>query len=462
MLQLSPARKNKINLADYNSAQDIVNRTLMSDFTPFDLEVLGEILYSPLKISIKKLARTLDAPEAKLRPILEVFAKAELLSIDGDSVLVDKEMRKYFEFQIVRFDSEFRPDLEFMQGLLRRVPIHVLPTWYSLPRSSNNIFESVLEKHLLSPQIYQRYLLDLNFGDLRIQGILDDVLASPNFRVSSSDLIAKYNLSRPDFEEIMLLLEFNLACCVYYIKEEDHWHEVVTPLYEWAQYLRFLKETEAPIIPDTSRIVKRRERDYAFLEDATAILSAIQKKGIPFDPATLGPICKVSPDTGGDYLNHLVEKICLVRLAEKANGKLVSLDNAKEFLEMNWESKALYLYRHTQNKLLSTSFAPEVATERNVRESEKTIRRVLHGGWVYADEFIKGALIALTERSVIMLKKTGKHWVYVLPIYSETEKELMKAVIFELLFEAGLVTVGTLDGRDCFAVTSFGRFFFEE
>src|SRR5574338_19380 len=101
MLELSPARKNKVNLADYNCQQDIENRILMSDFSTLDIEVLEEILYSPLKISLKKLSLT------------------GLVSIQDDAILVDKEKRKYFEFQIHRFDSQFKPDMEYIQGILR-------------------------------------------------------------------------------------------------------------------------------------------------------------------------------------------------------------------------------------------------------------------------------------------------------------------------------------------------------
>jgi hypothetical protein len=61
-----------------------------------------------------------------------------------------------------------------------------------------------------------------------------------------------------------------------------------------------------------------------------------------------------------------------------------------------------------------------------------------------------------------MLKKTGKHWRYTLPVYSEDEKNLIKATIFEWLFETGVVATGTCLGRDCFCVTPFGRFFFED
>ena len=97
-----------------------------------------------------------------------------------------------------------------------------------------------------------------------------------------------------------------------------------------------------------------------------------------------------------------------------------------------------------------------------MREAEKSIKRVLHGGWVYFDDFLKGVLVPLNEQSVVMLKRTGKHWKYTLPIYGDEEKAILKATIFEWLYEMGMVMTGTCQGKDCFAVTHFGRFFFDE
>jgi hypothetical protein len=445
MLELSPARKNKVNLSDYNCEVDIANRMLMSDFSAFEYDVLEEILFSPLKCSLKKIARNMVSEEAELNPILQKLIGAGLLSIQDDAVIVDKEKRKYFEFQMTRFDPDFKPDMEFLQGILRKVSIHFLPSWYSISRSSNNIFESIVEKYLLSPQIFQRYMMELNPGDPRICAIIEDVFSAPDSKVSSSDLIAKYNLSRRDFEEIILFLEFNFICCLTYEKEDDHWLESVAPFHEWHEYLRSMKATEAPTIPE-ERVSRTSERDFGFIEDLSALLLLAKKAPLPLDSAD----------------SHLTEKLCLIQLAERKGGRLVALDTASDWLEMSLENRALHLYRHPLNRLLNDSIPADIATERNIREAEKSVKRVLHGQWVFFDDFIKGVMVPLSENSVIMLKRVGKHWKYTLPIYSEAEKALIKATLFEWLSETGMVATGVCDGRDCFAVTPFGRFFFEE
>lgn len=439
MLELSPARKNKVNLADYNCQQDIENRILMSDFSTLDVEVLEEILFSPLKISLKKLTRTLGCDEKELLNSLKKISSTGLVTLQDDVISVDKEKRKYFEFQIHRFDPNFQPDMEFVQGILRKVPIHLLPTWYSIPRTSNNIFESIVEKFLLTPSIYQRYLGELNFGDPVVNAIMNDVFNSPDFKVSSSDLISKYNLKRRDFEEILLILEFNFVCCLCYQKEDDHWLEYVVPFHEWHEYLRFVRATETPRIHSKSEIKQNQESDFHFIEAMSELLLKAKKKPIAVEKS-----------------RH-VDKLCLVKLAEYTNGKLRTLEAGDAWLDLSLENRALHLYRHPQNRILSLPVG-----ERYVREAEKSIKRVLNGEWVFFDDFLKGVLVPLNEHSVVSLKRAGKHWKYVLPVYGEEEKMILKATLFEWLDEMGMVLTGTCDGRDCFAVTHFGRFFFDD
>lgn len=480
MLELSSIRKNKVNLPDYNFQQDIESRILLSDFTQFDLEVIEEILFNPLKISIKKLSRTLDCPEKNLEPILQKLSKAGLVQLQDDMLLVDKERRKYFEFQISRFEEKFTPNMEFLQGLLKQVPIHILPSWYAIPRSSNNIFESIIEKYLLTPQIYQRYLMELNFSDPAMNGIIQDVFSSPDFRISTSDLIAKYNFARSDFEQIMLHLEFHFVCYVTYSREDNHWIEWVTPIHEWREYLLFLQKTEAPVIQAKESICRRRESDFAFLEDMSALLSLANKKPFPIDRRQnngslsvantrhLAPHCHLEIDTldklkfAAHYLGRVIDKLLLIKLAEPSNGRLAPLDSADEWLEMDLENRAIHLYRHSLNRLTNNALNPSLCIERNLREAEKSIKRILHGGWILFDDLIRGAVVSFSEESTVILKKNGKHWKYTLPQYSDDEKQLIKAAVFDFLFECGIVAIGTIDGQDCLAVTPFGQYFLEE
>lgn len=435
MLELSSLRKNKVNLEDYDCDQDIKNRILMSDFTMLDIEVLEEILYSPLKIPFKRLLRNVDCNEGELLETLNKLTITGLLEHSGDLVLVDKEKRKYFEFEINRFSDDFKPDMEFLQGLLKKVPIHVLPNWYSIPRTSNNIFESIVEKYLFTPHIYQRYLMELNLGDPTIDALIQEVFESEDLKVSSTDLISKYNLKREAFEEMMLILEFNFVCCVVYEKQDDHWLEYITPFHEWSEFLRFNRETE--LLPIKSPVERAYLEDFGFIEEMSQILRDAKAEPIPHSP---GPV---------------VDKLALLKFIEVKENSIKSTEAGLAWLDLNLENRSLHLYRHPCNRILSLEIH-----ERYVREAEKSVKRVLNQGWVFFDDFLKGVQVPLNEESVIMLKKEGKHWKYQLPIYGQREHSILRATIFEWLFELGMVNIGTSEGRECFSVTPFGRFFF--
>lgn len=475
MLELSSLKKNKVNLTDYNSQQDIENRMMLADFTVFEHRVLEEILFSSLKISLRKFSKSIGCSEEELMPVLEKLVKAGLLTVDDDIAHVDKDMRKYFECQNARFDLDFKPDMEFLQGLLRKVPIHVLPTWYAIPRTSSNIFESILEKYLLSPQIFTRYLGEFFPGDGKVHAILRDVYTAPNWQISSSDLIARYNLSRYEFEEMMIWLEFNFLSCLFYVKEDDHWIEYVSPFYEWRQY-QLHQQTTDPLRLNPETVLSKRQSPFAFVEDLSKLLQEAKKQPIDLSSWNLEELMPVDLTRNlaskiglhtltelsfaQNYLTEMVKKLFLLKLAELHQKHLLPSDSAHDWLQLSLENKASYLHRHPLNQILSYPVDPFWNKEKYIHEAEKSVKKVLHGDWVCFDDFLKSVLVCFDENSVITLKKTGKTWRYTIPQYTEEQKLLIKAVVFEWLFEAGMVSIGTAEGRECFRVTDFGRCFF--
>ncbi len=475
MLELNQLRKNKISLEDYDYKQDIENRLMMAQFSSQDLEVLEEIIYSSIKIPIRKLGKTVDLEDEQLLPILEKFSTSGLCSINDDSVLIDKDVRKYFESQILKFDPDFKPGMEFLQNLLKKVPIHILPVWYSIPRTSNNIFESLIEKYLLTPQIFQRYLVELNFTDPTLSGMVQDVYNAPDFKMDAQELIEKHKLSRQQFEEHLLHLEFNFVCCLGYEKVDHEWKEIVTPFHEWKEYMSFLRDTE--VKPISSPVVQRkRPQDFSFILDMTILLQMTKKQPITLTKDKEGRLLpsqdilstiaqKIEDFEYADpaflkYFDLLRTKICLLKLADVVDGRLYALEAANDWLDMRVENRALFIHRHPLNKLISDHVPQHLCTERNMREAEKSICRVLHSGWVYFDDFLKGVIVPLGEESIIMLKKQGKSWKYTIPTYSEDELMLIKATALNWLFEMGVTAVGTHDSKDCFCVTPFGQSLF--
>lgn len=443
MLETPAVKKNKISLPDYDFEKDIKNRILMSSFTTTDAEVLEEILYSSLKISLKKLAKNLDQPLSNIEPSLEKLGSTGLFSRHGDELDIDKEMRKYWESQFVTFEDDFKPNLEFLSQLLKKVPIQILPSWYSIPRTSNNIFDSLVEKFLLTPALYRRYLLEVKLANPHLAPLIDDLFASPELKLRSKDVMKRYELTHEQFEEEMLYLEFSFICCVRHEKADGKWEEVITPFHEWHEYLSFLKETNVT----TLDYIPNNESEFTFVEELSDLLQNAQKKPIP--------LSEIEDQ-------QMVKKACLLKVAAVQNDLFHPEISASEWLQMDLTNRALYIYRNPLNQILSPGIPEELKTERNIREAEKSIIRVLDSGWVAFEDFIKGVHTPVGEQSAIALEKIGRHWHYALPKYSNEETALIKAVIFEWLYEVGLVKIGNHEGRECFCITSLGQSLFEQ
>ena len=244
MLEILIPRKNKICLLDYNYKKDIENRSLLSSLSKSELNVLEEILFSSIKTSISKLAKDLEIDEKKLLPTLDKISQSELIQIDGEIVTIDKKVRTYFEFEYKRFDEHFKPDLLFINNLLHKIPIHILPIWYSLPKTSNNIFESIIDKYFKTPHLFKRHLSNIEHEKEIFSNIIEEVYNSENFEVEASFLQSKYNLKKEQYLEYVILLEFNFLCFQSYKETPNGFVEILTPFHEYKEYLLYLKTQE--------------------------------------------------------------------------------------------------------------------------------------------------------------------------------------------------------------------------
>jgi len=417
-------RKNKVVLEDYNFRRDIENRLRMAELSVFEVETLRAILDGSLIIPLGALADSLGVEKAALDETLERLSPTKLFAIQNDKLLVDKEIRKYYESQILKFDDCFEPGMEFLQGLLGKVPIQLLPQWYCLPRNSHNIFQAIVEKFLSTPKIYQRYLAELEWQCAFIPLIINDINHSADFLVRGSEIRRRYGLTLEKFEECMLLLEYNFVGCLSYQRNGNTWEEVVTPFFEWREHLRFLRDSAPRPILDKN-IQRTHPQDFGFIDDLSQVLEALAQK----------PLAKVD--------RQMREKIVFMQLGEEKNGQLVAKEGIKNWLKKTREEKALTMTRH-----------PTAV--------EKGLVRFSRSGWCYVDDFLKGFCKALESKPEIALKNKGKRWRYALPEYTDEEKITIKETLCRRLFEAGIVATGVHQGRECFSVTPFGRRILEE
>lgn len=480
MVETNLFRKNKINLEDYDYQKDIQNRVLMSHFSPEDLEVLEEIVYGSQKIPVSRLVDQLDKELDQLQGVLDRLSQTDLFKIEDDTVLVNKEMRKYFETQIQKFEEDFSPGMEFLQALLKKVPIHVLPTWYPIPRTSNNIFNSLIEKYLQTPQLFQRYLSELNLGDPILNGIIGDLFNAPDYKVYSDEIRKKYSLSKEAFEEHLLYLEFNLVCCLVYEKKDGEWVEVVTLFKEWKDYLSFLKESQPKGVPEEKKVERTRPHDFSFAEDMSAVLAFSRTKPLfvrldeneewNFEKGTAVDVAKQCKgfdlkSTEGqarfqNYMGRVIGKLLFLKLTRIEQNQLIPAEDAEEWLALPIEKRALNTYKQTITTYSFSEFPEEICTERNIHEIEKSISRIIDSGWVLLDEFLNGVIAPISENSKMSLKKTGRYWKYSLPDYSEAELDLIRKVIYDWLFEGGIIASGIHEGKETLRITPLGQSMF--
>lgn len=464
-MSVNPLRKNKINLHDYPYQKDIEYRILMAELSVFEVDVLIEILHSSLKISNPHLAEALEVDEAELLLTLEKLQKLKLYRLENETILVNKEMRKYYESQIPKFDDDFRADMEFLRGLLSKVPIHVLPIWYSISRTSDDIFSSILENYLHTPKVYQRYLDESSFDEPELNQIVADVYSAPDFKVRAKTLIEKYSLTREKFEEFMLLLEFNLVCCLSYNQSDDQWEEVITPFYEWRKYLRYIRDSVPKPIENTINIQRTHPSDFGFVQDMTKMLSEALTKPIPLvshDGAFTLPKKVASRILShfdshmvtDEYLSQLIKKFQQLQLAEVKNNTLQPRRIANAWLDKHLQEQAMAVYRYGSPH---SKAVPGDYIDRNLRETEKSLKRIVNIGWIYFEDFTKACTAPIGANKPVSLQRKGKRWKYQLPEFTQEDISTLHHYIFLNLFQAGMVATGTHNGSLCFCVTPFGR-----
>jgi len=438
-------RKTKVVLSDYPYRKDIENRLSLSTLSLFEVEVLREILHHSLKFPIEQLAEIVETTQKKLTPVLEKLSATKLFKIDHNNLIIDKEMRKYYEFQIERFEEDFEPNLDFVQSLLNKVPIHVLPNWYAISRTSDNIFASIIEKYFLSPKEYRQYLAELQFDDPKIKEIIYDIYHSQNFKVHAADLIKKHKLTREQFEEYILLLEYHFVCCLRYDLENDQWEEVVTPFQEWLDFLLFEKNANPKPIQDIAKIKQNCEKEFWLVKDLVTLIKACSSKKIKVSEL------KSSSLSYPDHLKRLVE--VALQLDFIKNEKASSIVATERGLL--WMNKSIPSQAHDLILNIPYLNGP-LWTMKNIRLIEKSLKVLQTKEWVYLDDFIQGFSGTLGNREPTLLRNKGKKWKYTFPTYHPEELEFVQTVIMERLFELGIVTTGTHKDKPCFSLTHYG------
>ena len=477
MLELHPLKKNKVNLSDYDFQQDIKNRVFFSSITKQELEVLEEILFSPLKFAKTELSRNLEIKIDDLNTILEKIKSTGLIQLEKDFIIVNKELRKYFDSEIQKFDERFIFGLEYIQTILKKVPIQVLPSWYLIPRSSDNIFESLIEKFFITPQIYQRHLMEVRPIDGISAKIFDKLFESEELKIYTNDLLKEFDLSIEELHEIILEFEFNFIGCLRYESTDTNFQEILTPFHEWNELLIFTKTNHPKSISHQKSVEPFKLNEYAFTKDMFNIIeniSSINTSNIDLiEPITLNnelinsllPFVQSYKDEGLSpskeeyslYIQRLIEKSIFIGLLERSTNSLKPSKLFNEWSKYDTDRKAHFVYKHPNNRFLNKNCPKDLINEKNIREIEKSLSKLVKTDWIYFEDFINSCTASIGDCGKFELKKSGKLWKYNIPEYSNKEKLFLQIAILEWLFESGIVQTGLHLNKPCFRLTSLGK-----
>jgi hypothetical protein len=448
-------RKNKIVLADYNYKKDIQNRLLMASLSNFEVDVLKEIVNSSLKTNVHQLAEALECGETELILSLDKLGETKLFLKEGSSLFVDKELRKYFESQLAKFDENFEPGFDFFQGLLNKIPPSVLPNWYGISRTSDHIFHSIIEKYLVYPKIYERYLIELQVDYQKGNDIVKDLFKSPDLKLRASDIMLKHQLTPAQFEECVLHLEFGMICCLCYEQTEDRWEEVITPYMEWKEYLRYKQKNTPKSLENPKDVTPTRSVEFSFISDMVLILENLSEKA-----RSKEEILKLLPsETPQSYFETLVHRLLSMDLISQEGNLYLIKEDANEWLDQPINDQAASIYSHLMKQLSTSS---KRFDDKDFREIEKSLKKLTHAGWIHIDDFLSGFSSAIATTDPVMLKAKGKKWRYAIPEYTKEELTFIRETVLSSLYQIGITNTGTYKNEPCFCVTPFGRLFLED
>lgn len=426
----TPSQKQHISLSDYNYKKDIDYRIWLSERSALTIDLLREAVYGPLKTSVQELADALElSPETLFNPLQEL-ADGKILKVDGNKVEIDKEHRKYFERRIEIFEENFKPGIPFIRDLLSRVPISAIPTWYSLPRMTSSIFDSIVERYLQTPRIFEQYLMEDALEDPIQIKIWEAVMSAPKLLVPAKWIQKEFSISPEEFQEAMLNLEFRFFCCVSYQKNGDRWEEVVTPFAEWRALQRHLLESlEKPSSIET--IKSEQEDPFSYINQLAKLLELLKN--------------------GANSVSDpkLLDKLIDLHFIAQEHDLFTITDEGSDWLSMTPGDKATTLYRHHSSRTES---------DREYRMVEKALQRVMNFGWTTLSSFLNNIVEPIGNAQAIELKCVSRgEWAYELPQLNTEQKDVVERIICNSLKEAGIVICGENNGERCFTVSPFGK-----
>ena len=437
-------KKNRVDLSEYPYEQDLNYRLLLASLNPTTTKLLIELFYLSSKTTLVKLKNALDLTENELKEFVDEIAPFNILSIEQDVVLIDKDVKKKIESFLEKFDEEFSHGIEYFQSLLKQVPINILPTWYSLPRSCDSIFLSLKEKIFHTPSQYLRHLQNIESDDPSVPLVIQALLAANNHLLTMDQLESVSGKSGFELQKLVLFLEFNFAAVMCYIEESGAWTSVLKLPNELSCYLNQLSVTPPFKILAQNLVKPDRGIPLTFAFDLSQVLRLAKvhtlkgqttQEGIIFDPSGIQKL-EQNLACEQNYALRLLKKAIELKLLEMDQGFITPHVQSEQWLLYSLEKQALSLYK-----------AIWIQGSHGAKQVEKGLQTLLQKGWVLADEVIQ-----YVSYGKPLLQRTRDGYSYDLMDQVSMTREHL-----DLLFESGLIEWGSIDKKRCVRLTELGK-----
>lgn len=437
-------KKNRVDLSEYPYEQDLNYRLLLTSLSPTTTKLLIELFFLSSKTTLVKLKNALDVTENELKEFINEIAPFNMLSIEQDTVLIDKDVKKKIECFLEKFDEDFSHGIEYFQSLLKQVPINILPTWYSLPRSCDSIFLSLKEKIFHTPSQYLRHLQNIESDDPSVPLVIQGLLTATDHLLTMDQLESVSGKSGFELEKLILFLEFNFAAVMCYVEESGSWMSVLKLPHELSCYLNQLSVTP-PFEPLAQNQVKPdRGIPLTFAFDLSQVLrfakvntlkGQITPEGVIFDPIGVQKL-EQNLACEQNYALRLLKKAIELKLLEMDQGFISPHVQSEQWLLYSLEKQALSLYK-----------AIWIQGSHGAKQVEKGLQTILQRGWVLADEVIQ-----YVSYGKPLLQRTRDGYNYDL-----TDQVSITAEHLDLLFESGLIEWGSIKEKRCVRLTELGK-----
>lgn len=459
----------KVNLEDFSYKIDLSSRLQLENLSVDEIFILEELLYSPLKTTTSELADITEIDESSIEESIKSLLPLNLFTYADGNITTSKERRKFFETIIVKFNKKFTPNLDYYKDLLKQVPIHFLISWFHIPRTSNNIFNSIVEKHFSTPKVFLKYVNDALTDTPELKKLFDTVCSSDEGFISFEEAKEILGLNEEELEEKILFLEHHYILCSCYKIKGGKFEKKIALFKEWKNFLDTSqnKDDSQGITPDQHHLIqKQSDEEFSFILDMSKLLQLCETSNlqVQYNPKEelfflSGKLDKTEAffSSCKNYLARVINKNLLLGLLVIENDCLMVTPPSKKWLETDLKQRTLITFKHPHNSLSHNCNFSFKIHDRNIIEIQKALSLVEKGAWILLEEFINRYLLKTNTLKQPTLTKAGKKWQYTTPEYNTEELMFIKVVITDWLFESGMVIPGMFENQICFKVTSLGH-----